>query len=131
MSKTVIFQTIQFSRITQFSSIGPTDRTLSGGPESDGNKGVLCISKSSSITGASPSNGLVSYLGHSLGESYSSAETQLVYSTVPADWAKHYWSLTINCLVSYPGHSLQGLYPSAEVQSVYSTAPSSWAIRQS
>ena len=32
--------------------------------------------------------GLMSYPGHSLGESYSSAEMQLVYSTVPADWAK-------------------------------------------
>ena len=62
-------------------SIQPIDRTLSGattpgqgGPGSDGNKGVPCILQSSSITGASASHCLVSYPGHSLGESYSSAE---------------------------------------------------------
>ena len=86
------FQTIQFSIITQFSSILPIDRTLSGaptpgqsGPECNGNKEVLCIPQSSSITGASPSDCLVSYLGHSLEESYFSAEMQSVYSTAPAD----------------------------------------------
>ena len=48
--KTVLFQTIQFSVITQFSSIWPIDRTLSGAttlsesePGSDSNKGVLYI----------------------------------------------------------------------------------------
>ena len=47
ITKTVLFQTIQFSMITQFSSIWPKDRTLSGattpgqcGPETDGNKWV-------------------------------------------------------------------------------------------
>ena len=40
--------------------------TLSGGPESYGNEGVLRIPQSSSITGTSPSNCLVSYAGHSL-----------------------------------------------------------------
>ena len=56
------------------SFILPIDRILSGattpgqsGPWSDVNKGVLCIPKSSSITGASPSNYLVSYPGQSLG----------------------------------------------------------------
>ena len=36
-----------------------------------------------------PSDGLVSYLGHSLGDvgSYPLAEVQSVYSTAPADWA--------------------------------------------
>ena len=34
---------------------------------SDGNKGVLCIPQSTSINGTSPSDGLASYLGHSLG----------------------------------------------------------------
>ena len=50
MSKTVLFQAIQFSMITQFSSIWPIDRTLSGatssgksGPGSGGNEGVLHI----------------------------------------------------------------------------------------
>ena len=61
--KTVLFQTIQFSISTQFSSIQPIDRTLPGtitpgqsGPGSDGNKGVFCIPQSSSITGNSPSD---------------------------------------------------------------------------
>ena len=72
--KTVLFQTIQFSISTQFNSIWPIDRTLSGattpglsGPGSDGNEGMLCILQSSSITGTTPSDCLVSYLGHSLG----------------------------------------------------------------
>ena len=68
--------------------------TLSGattpgqsGPGSHGNDGVLCIPQSSSITGVSPSDCLVSYPGHSSGESYPSAEMQKVYSTAPANWA--------------------------------------------
>ena len=68
------------------------NRTLSGvttpdqnGPESNANKGVLCIPQSSSITGTSPSDCLVSYARHKLGKSYPSAEMQLVYSTTPAD----------------------------------------------
>ena len=36
--------------------------------------------------GALPSDYLVSYLEHSLGESYFSAEMQLVYSAAPANW---------------------------------------------
>ena len=55
-------------------------------PGSDGNEGVLRIPQS--ITGASPSDCLVSYQEHSLGESYSTAEMQLKYSTAPADWAR-------------------------------------------
>ena len=54
-----LFQTIQFSISTLFSSIWPIDRTLSGattpsqsGPGSDGNEGVLRIPQSSSITGS-------------------------------------------------------------------------------
>ena len=76
---------------TQFSSIRPIDRTLSGattmgqsGPGRDGNKGVLHIPQNSSITGASQSDCLVSYPGHSLGESYPSAEMQSVYSASPS-----------------------------------------------
>ena len=68
MSRTVQFQTIQFS------SIWARDRILSGattlgqsGPKSDGNEGVLCIPQSSSITGTSTLDCLVSYQGHSLG----------------------------------------------------------------
>ena len=40
-----------------------------------------------SITGASPSDCLVSYPGHLLGESYSSAEMQSMNSAATADWA--------------------------------------------
>ena len=50
-------------------SIWPIDRTLSGaitldqsGPGSNGNEGLLCIPQSSSITGASSSKCLMSYL---------------------------------------------------------------------
>ena len=59
---------MQFSKSTQFSSIWPIDRnqysaTTPGqsGPGSDGSEEVLCISQSSSITGTSPSDSLVSY----------------------------------------------------------------------
>ena len=93
MSKTVLFQTIQFRISTQFSFIWPIDRTLSGattlghsGLWSDGNEEVLCIPQSSSITRASPSNCLVSYPGHSLGGGFPFAEKQLVHSTIPANW---------------------------------------------
>ena len=58
----------------QFSSISCVNRPISGtttlsqsGPGSDGNEEVLCILQSSSITGASPSDCLGSYRGHSLG----------------------------------------------------------------
>ena len=98
MSKTVLFQAIQFSISTLFSSIWPTDRVLSGyttpsqsGPRSDGNERVLRIPQSSTITGISPSDCLVSFPGHLLsvcGGSYPSAEVQSVYSTAPADWER-------------------------------------------
>ena len=55
------------------SSIWPIDKTLSGattlcqsGPGCDGNEEVLCIPQSFCITGASSSDCLVSYPGHSL-----------------------------------------------------------------
>ena len=79
-----------------FSSIWSIDRTSSGaitpgqrGPGSNDNEGVLCIPQSSSITGTSSLDCLVSYPGHSLGVSNPSAEGQLVYSTAPSDWAIH------------------------------------------
>ena len=56
--------------------------------ESNGNEGVLRIPQSSSKTGTSPSDCLVSYPGHSWGGSYPSAEKQSMYSTAPADWAQ-------------------------------------------
>ena len=71
MSNTDLFQEIQFSISTQFSSTWPIDRMLSGattprqsGPGSGGNERVLCIPQSSRITGTSPSDCLVLYLGH-------------------------------------------------------------------
>ena len=107
--KTALFQSIQFiistqfkcqncsiSNITLFSSIWPIDTTLSCatisgycGPRNDGNEGVLLFPQISSVTGTSPLDFLVSYTGHLLGESYPSAEIQLVYSTSAADWTKY------------------------------------------
>ena len=79
--QTVLFQTIQFSIITQFSSIRPIDRTLSGattpGQSETGcvsHDRVLRIPQSYTITEASPSDCFVSYPEHSLEESYPSAE---------------------------------------------------------
>ena len=64
---TILFQTIQFSINTHYSSIWPRDRTLSGATvqglsklRSYGKKWVLSIPQSSSIPGASPSDFLVS-----------------------------------------------------------------------
>ena len=75
--------------------IWPIDRTLSGAttldqsePGSDGNDGVLRIPQSSSITGASPLDCLMSYPGLYLGESYTFAEMQSMYSIAPADRAR-------------------------------------------
>ena len=58
------------------------------GPGNDGNEEVLRIPQSFCITGALPSDFLISYPKHSLlGEgSYPSAEMHPVYSTIPADW---------------------------------------------
>ena len=65
--QTDLFKTVQFSISTQFSSIWPIDRTLSGatnpaqsGQGNDGTGGVLCIPQSSCITGTSPSDCFVS-----------------------------------------------------------------------
>ena len=50
---------------------------------------ALHIPQSSSITGASSSDGLISHPRHSLGDGESplSAEIQLLYYTAPANWA--------------------------------------------
>ena len=74
---------------TQFSSIRPIDRALSGatilsqsGPGSDGNE-------SSSITVNTPLDCFSSYPGHSLMVGLlPSAGMQSVYSTTPADGAR-------------------------------------------
>ena len=86
---------VNISHLFAVCSIWPLDRTLSGattpgqsGPGSNANEVVHHIPLSSSITGASPSDGLMSYPGHLLGGgSYLSAEMQSVYSTNQADWA--------------------------------------------
>ena len=48
-------------------------------------KGYSTLPQSSSNTGTTPSDCLMSYPRHSLEESYPSAEKQLVYSTAPVD----------------------------------------------
>ena len=69
----------------QFSSIIGPYQVL---PGSDGNEEVVRIPQSSSITGTSSSDCLVSYPGHLVeGGSYLSAEVQAVYSTALANWA--------------------------------------------
>ena len=72
----------------------PIDKTLSGattpgqsGPGSDDNEKVLCSLQSSSITGTSPSDCLVSYQDTRLESLTPSAEMLSVYSTAPANWA--------------------------------------------
>ena len=69
--ETVLSQTKQFNISAHCSSFLPIERTLSGATTPGksglwrvGNKGVLCIPQSPSITGASPSDCLVSYLWH-------------------------------------------------------------------
>ena len=57
------------------------------GAESDGNKGILKIPQSSSISRASLSDALVSYSGHPLVRSYPSAEIQSEYFAGPVYWA--------------------------------------------
>ena len=96
-SQTVLIWTIQFSINMQFNSIQPVHRNLSGAtilgqssPGSNGSEGVLRIPQSSSITGTSPSDCLVSYPGLSLGRGfYPTAEIRLLYSTAPANWARN------------------------------------------
>ena len=66
-----------------------SDATTPGqsGPGCNGNEGVLHILQSSSITGASPLDCLVSYPGCLLGGRSYSADMQLLYSTALANWA--------------------------------------------
>ena len=75
------FQIIHFRVITQFSSIWPIERNLSGattpghsGPGINGNKGVFRIPQSCRIIGTSLSDCLVSYPGNLLWEFYPSVE---------------------------------------------------------
>ena len=70
------------------------NRTLSGtttpsqsGPGSESSEGVLYITRSSSITEASLSDCLKSYLGHLLVGSYPFGEMHSVYYIAPIKWA--------------------------------------------
>ena len=47
----------------------------------------------------SPSDCLVSYPEHSLGDSYPSAEMQSVYSAAPADWANGIMVNKLDCQI--------------------------------
>ena len=94
MSETVLFQTIQFSISTQFSSIWPIDRTQSSattlgqsGPGSNGNKGVLHIPPKLQHYWNLTIRLFNVIPRQLLGRFYPSAEKQSVYSTAPADWA--------------------------------------------
>ena len=107
----MLFQAIQFSISSQFSSIYPIEKTLSGAstpdqsrPGSDSNEGVLHVPQSPCITGTSPSDCFVSYPGDLLGESYPSAKKQSVYSTAPAEGAINFLVLWVICLRSSLTH---------------------------
>ena len=64
------------------------------GPGCHGYKAALCLPQSFTITGASHSDCLVSYTGHSLGMTYHFVEMQSVYSTPLANWAFRWESST-------------------------------------
>ena len=90
----LLFQTIQFSINILFTSIQSIDRTLSGAtipgqsqPGRDDNKGILCIPQIPRITGASPSDCLLSYARNFLGEFYHYAQKQSVYPATPVNMA--------------------------------------------
>ena len=89
-----------------YSFIWSIDKTLSdtttpgqSGPRLSSNKRLLCITQSSSITGASPSEFLVSYLGHSLERSGPQATglSLLVYITIVLIFAEafHFFVVVI------------------------------------
>ena len=51
--------------------------------------GAMAMKGQLNITEALPSDCLVSYSGHLLGESYLFAEVQLMYPAAPVNWANH------------------------------------------
>ena len=121
--KTVLFQTVQFTIHTEFSSVWPMDRTLSASTPSQsgpGNERGFGIPQSSSITGNSPSDCLVSYPEHFLGVSYPSAEKQSVYSTAPADWAM--------CIYIYIYIHTHTHLPKLSARIVYDTRSILWRV---
>ena len=135
----VLLQAIQFSISARFSSIWTIDRTLSGAtqseqykPGSDGNKGLIHITQSTSITGTSPSD-FVSYPGHSLGV-VSPLCREAVGVFYSPSWLGKVGAVLSNCReavgVFYSpsplSHSLWGVLLSVEEQYVYSIAPGDW-----
>ena len=84
-----------------------TVRCYQNGSGSNDNNGILCISQSSN-SGASPTDGLMSYQGYLVAwRAYLSKEMQLVYSIAPADrlWLGylqvgelHHWYLCHLCI---------------------------------
>ena len=110
MSKTVLFQAIEFSKRMQFSSIWPINRTLSGTntpgqsrPRSDGyERGTLHSPKAPALL--KPHQQIV--LCHipdtrvcGEGGLTPSAEVQSVYSTTLADWAKDYAKVVLQNII--------------------------------
>ena len=95
MSKTVPFQTIQFSTSTQFSSIQPIDQVLPLWARVDlgvmAMKGYSAFPKTLALL--EPHHQIISYYIQDTrwrgGGLTPSAEKQLVYSTAPADWVTH------------------------------------------
>ena len=81
----------------------------------------LSIPQSFSITGASPSDCLMSYPGHSLSGGYSSAEVQSLYSTALADWAIRLFSVISRTLVGW-------VLPLCRDAVGVSLAPTDWAF---
>ena len=93
MSKTVLFQTIRFNISTQFSSIPPIDKTLSGAttpgysvPRSNGSEGVLRIPPKHSWKHTIRLFSVISRI--LIVVSYPSEEMKSVYFTTPSDWDK-------------------------------------------
>ena len=98
--KTVLFQTIQFSISSQFSSILSGTTTMGqSGPGRDGNKGVLHIPQSSSITEIAPSDCLEHLLWGGVLPLYREA-VDVFYSS---SWLGHMsylilWNLSLQCI---------------------------------
>ena len=128
--KTVLFQTIQFRISTQLSSIWSIDRTLPLQTRVD--LGMMAMkgysTLSFSITGASPSDCLVSYPGDVFGESYPSAAMQSEYFTAPSDCANLEWLqlyfpfvyFNIDYLVNWLHVNLSGVILYLEVREQWS-----------
>ena len=111
MSEPVLFQLIHFTISSHFTSTWPIDRILSGattpgqsGSGSKDNEGVLRIPQSSTITGTSPWDCLVSYQVHSLVEGVFPLCSRWILPFQPT------------------GNLGRELYPSVEMQSAYCTA---------